>query len=433
MRYFTSNLIRAAYENYIEDTRGEHGEVIRSTPSTTTIPTPSMSPALSALPKTIPTFQQSRKSKKRAFTYSEDSSDDEEDVDMDIDSNDGSGSSVDSDHIPAKRLRTATIITRSSATTPDPTVIIRGPSIHQDPPSFVGIHPPNLDNLNTEAETEHEAGPDTDFETEPETGIETGTELNAEIPDDTRLSSPGTHSNPTEPTTTSTTRTLHHSPTVDADVVVNGSGANLGTANAAKVSVRRVRKPINIPVAPRQPPSPSPVSVPDPGSPLEIPAFLIGKNNIYGYLSCVEETGFRDLLQAYIAFELADHSCIRSGHSTTNRPNAIGWWSSRAHPDKLPPYNSLKSFTKSITTWWISIQPHWRKIKPGKVSRIEEDWEYIYKPGINGFLNVVILAYWWARILEERNCDVDATYSWFVSDATWVLSQLTNAAHEGRF
>ena len=56
---------------------------------------------------------------------------------------------------------------------------------------------------------------------------------------------------------------------------------------------------------------------------------------------------------------------------------------------------------------------------------------HLFRPGVNSLLNVVILAHWWAQILEERDCTHDETYSWFVSDVTWVLSQLTVVACEG--
>ena len=79
--------------------------------------------------------------------------------------------------------------------------------------------------------------------------------------------------------------------------------------------------------------------------------------------------------------------------------------------------------------WWIYIQPEWREIGIATVSRVGRDsfgdWERLYQPGNNGLLNVLILAYWWARILEEWGSPVDGTYSWFVSDVSWVLTQLT--------
>ena len=67
------------------------------------------------------------------------------------------------------------------------------------------------------------------------------------------------------------------------------------------------------------------------------------------------------------------------------------------------------------------------------VSRVAGDWEHLYQPGINGLLNIVILAYWWVRILEERGTPIDETYTWFVSDVTWVLSRLAGVARDGIF
>ena len=198
------------------------------------------------------------------------------------------------------------------------------------------------------------------------------------------------------------------------------------TGDTAGVGVRRAH---NVPATPPQPPSPP--LVPKPGSKLKIPDFLIGKKNIYGYLSALDDTEFRDLLNSYITFELANRSHVRGSFTTAYRPRAIEWWSSRARPDKIPQYDSLKSFADSVVQWWIFIQPDWRGIQPGVTSRVEGDWERLYQPGVNGLLNIVALAYWWATILKERGSGVNETYSWFVSDVTWVLSQLTDVAHEG--
>ena len=34
--------------------------------------------------------------------------------------------------------------------------------------------------------------------------------------------------------------------------------------------------------------------------------------------------------------------------------------------------------------------------------KVSGDWEVLYAPRINGLLNVVMLVYWWIRILEEH-------------------------------
>ena len=54
-------------------------------------------------------------------------------------------------------------------------------------------------------------------------------------------------------------------------------------------------------------------------------------------------------------------------------------------------------------------------------------WDALCAPRINGLLNVVMLVYWWARVLEEQ-CVGDSTradYENFADDVAWVLSNLS--------
>lgn len=193
--------------------------------------------------------------------------------------------------------------------------------------------------------------------------------------------------------------------------------------------VHHTHEPIGTSAISLHPPPSSPT--PDPHLKLVIPDFLFGKYNIHGYLTNVKEAGFRALLENYIKFELSDRSGIHGVLPTARQPNAVTWWNNRARIDKLPPFDSLNSLTKNIITWWTFIQPDWRRIQLSETSRTEGDWERLYKPGVNGLLNVVILTYWWARILEEREESPDEPYFWFVSDVMWILSQLTVAARMG--
>jgi len=380
VRRFFSSVQFTRSNRYPEGSDGNQSEDAVSTPEAT--PGPSVLPPPAAPTKTTssgmtPTTQQPGRYKKRPFAYTEDDSEEEEDdVDMDnIEDNDSSGSSVDSDHVPAKRLRTS-IATRSSRTTPAPATTEM--NIHQSPPAN-NSNSPALGDANME----------------PVPGSESEPEL--EIPDP-----------------------------ADIDINIDADKA------ATTIEADYIHEPTDLlHTAPLQPlsPSPEPVS----GSKLGIPDFLTGKHDIYGYLSSVEEARYQDLLKGYIAFELADCSPIRGTLSTAHCPKGVTWWSSRARPNKLPPYDSFNSFTAGVVEWWQFIQPMWRKIEPGQISRTGGDWERLYQPGINGLLNVVILAYWWARILDEREVPVDDNYIWFVSDVTWVLSQLTVAAHEGTY
>ena len=158
-------------------------------------------------------------------------------------------------------------------------------------------------------------------------------------------------------------------PVSPADMDVDKPSARPETNNTVRVGVHRVCELVSsLPATPSQLPSPSPG--PGPDSKLKIPEFLIGKHNIYCYLNCIEESRFQDLLKNYISFEATNCSCIHGALSTYCRPDVIGWWSGQAHPDRLPPYNSLKSLTESIVEWWIYLQPEWRKITLSEISRV---------------------------------------------------------------
>lgn len=360
----------------------ESGQSERTTPAPEATPQPSMPPPPKVPPKVAPSkttsaSQQPGRYRKRPFAYTEDHSDgdDDNDVDMDnIEDNDSSGSSVDSNHVPAKRLRTS-ITTRGSKNTPTPESPTSEMNVPQSPPSTVDDRTPVVGSLDIG----------------PKPGI---------------------------PCSSS------------KDVDIDGRSANPETHDVASVDTHHIHEPVSpLPATPLQSHSPSPEPASDSES--KIPDFLIGKHDIHGYLSSVDEPGFQVLLKNYITFELTNRSSIRGTFTTAYRPNAIGWWSGRARPDKLPPYDSLNSFTSSIVEWWTFVQPGWRKIKPRKITRTEGDWECLYQPGVNGLLNIVVLAHWWARILAERESPVDDMYSWFVADVTWVLSRLTAAARKG--
>lgn len=423
-------------QTYVEDPKDRQSRS-KSVGGSTTTPMPTL-PA--APPTTVSTSRQPAKYKKRAFIATEGSSENEVDIDMDIEDNDSSGSSVGTSHVPTKRLQTSTIITRGSRTPG-----LEGPITHRHSPSTSNTVR-RLNTPSTGAETEMGTGTEAEAETEIELEV---SGVDASIPpSSTRVNSEDV-----------ITTLSHRSLVTDVDASGTGVVTRVGvcrvrelihtsivqswppsplpmtdpdtgrTSNITRVGLCRVNKLINTPIARSQPSSPSPTPEPDPES--IIPDFLTRKSNVYGYLSSNEEPGFRKLLKAHITFELANPLNTRSTLPTARRPKAITWWSDRARPIKLPPYDSLSSFASSITGWWIFIQPDWRKICLGEISCDGGDWECLYKPGVNGLLNVVILAHWWAWISEQREDGVGDDYIWFVSDVTWVLSQLTVIAHEG--
>ena len=354
----------------------------------------------------------SKNPSKRRRVHTESS--EEEDVDMTIEDNSDSGSSVDTDEFPVKRLRTSGIVTRGS----------KAATNFQTTAAVVRRDGHSLD-IDTDAETtiitdaEAAIATDTKPDIDTDAGAVIDTDAEADIDTD-----------------------------VDVDIGIDaGAGLSPSLPSGMKIDSNR-RSDLNINVLGRTTPlhvreidntSPAADIEPSPQSPdpsldaePEIPGFLTAKSDIYGYLSSANEPGFKALLDGYIAFEAADHSGHRGNFPTSGRPNCVGWWIDRTRPDRLPPYDSLQSFGKSVIEWWIWIQPDWRRgLKNGRILRDGGRWDRLYQPGINGLLNVVILVYWWAKIFEERSQPVSEAYRWLVADITWILSQLTRVASEG--
>ena len=170
----------------------------------------------------------------------------------------------------------------------------------------------------------------------------------------------------------------------------------------------------------------------------DTPAFLLRHGtrkrqvNIFDYLKSVKDPHFQRVLFYYLRLEISNKAGLSSALPTTGRPIEISHWSSRARPASLPDYKkdgwTLTAFTDSIFVWWGSIQPSWRVFERGTVSReVSGGWDVLHVLRINGLLNVVMLAYWWARILEEDEPKdgVRADYEFFTDDVAWVLSNLS--------
>ena len=169
----------------------------------------------------------------------------------------------------------------------------------------------------------------------------------------------------------------------------------------------------------------------------KVPAFLLSHSkgacwvNIFAYLNEIQDPHFRQLLFHYIQFKAHSKPNLSRTLSTTGRPAEIGQWTGQAHPLALPDYTKgekmFQMFTGSILKWWDSLQPTWRTFNCNKVSReVSGGWEDLCSPRINGLLNVVILTYWWIRILDELKPEgsVHMDYESFAEDVSWVFSKL---------
>ena len=170
----------------------------------------------------------------------------------------------------------------------------------------------------------------------------------------------------------------------------------------------------------------------------KVPAFLLSHGtgsrqvNIFEYLNNHQDPHFRRVLYHYINFKANDKSKMSGSLPTTDRPPEISLWTSRARPANLPDYKrngrTFGMFVDSILKWWGRVQPSWRSFECGVVSReVQGNWEGLRSPRVNGLLNVVVLVYWWGRILEEHEPEgaVRTNYEYFADDVAWVLSHLS--------
>ena len=169
-----------------------------------------------------------------------------------------------------------------------------------------------------------------------------------------------------------------------------------------------------------------------------IPAFLLchgkGKRqvNILEYLKQLEDPCFQRVLFHYLRFEINDKSGTKPVLPATERPAEVSHWLTRARPPGIPDYEkggrTLVDFVDSVFAWWTFLQPPWRKFERGRVCReVGGGWGILYAPRANGLLSVVILVYWWGKILEKQPADgFRADYELFAEDVAWVISNLYN-------
>ena len=168
-----------------------------------------------------------------------------------------------------------------------------------------------------------------------------------------------------------------------------------------------------------------------------IPKFLTvtpkkSKTSIHSYLAGCKDSHFQNLLQVYITFENTVTASGQAGSlSTTGRPPQVGWWIRSARVDNPPPLSDLHDYGSSVISWWSHLQPSWRKLDYASSNRDDGVFDCLVQPGINGLLNVVILAYWWSIGLTESGGGGGAEgqrYRWFVADVYWVFSKLIKTA-----
>lgn len=85
-------------------------------------------------------------------------------------------------------------------------------------------------------------------------------------------------------------------------------------------------------------------------------------------------------------------------------------------------------FANQLLAWWEALQPTWRRLPDGKMSKDvphEENWAIIRKGGSAGLYTVVMAASWWMAAVGNTGEGQDNEAVWdTVKDLTWILEQL---------
>jgi len=97
------------------------------------------------------------------------------------------------------------------------------------------------------------------------------------------------------------------------------------------------------------------------------------------------------------------------------------------HIDKknVAPKVQPDKYGKSFMKWWTSLQPTWRKMVDGTLTKdvpVDEKWGALMKGGTTGIYTVVIGLSWWIKALDTVEDGGDASVA--VRDVTWVLDQV---------
>lgn len=397
-----------------------------------TIPAPrANSHTLSARGKSS-TLTNKRKhvSKTRSESYFKDTSGDGSGTEDHSGDGSSSGESVSLDAIArGKRPRISAITTRSSTRTLAPNVgALNSPS-----PALLAVRPPAVSNANTRMPTDHagtsSVGPATIATSTDSADLQPPSALADTMDVDDPSGGDGLRADSEAPSTTATeTEGTKAEATPVATTQANVIRTELIIKPTLITNTPSITTTVTHPLA-----SPNVIDVG------KVPAFLLshGKGNrkvdIFQYLNKVQDPHFRQILFHYINFEANDKSGVGGSFPTGNRPIEISQWTSRARPANLPDYTKGKRtfpmFVDSVFTWWASIQPPWRSFQRDVISReIQGGWGDLHAPHINGLLNVVILAFWWVRFLEEQNpkgSSIRTDYEFFANDVAWVLSHLS--------
>ena len=102
-------------------------------------------------------------------------------------------------------------------------------------------------------------------------------------------------------------------------------------------------------------------------------------------------------------------------------------WLKNGRKYSIPPrIEDLSQYRSSWQSWWYRLQPEWRQLPDGAVSRevpdVGERWDTLCRGGQNGLFMAVLALAWWAAALGEVADDDELCDA--LDDATWVMQRM---------
>lgn len=100
------------------------------------------------------------------------------------------------------------------------------------------------------------------------------------------------------------------------------------------------------------------------------------------------------------------------------------WIKARVDKKDVAPDVQPEEYGKSFMKWWTELQPSWRKMDNGRLTKDTPDgekWRGLMKGGTAGIYTVVVALSWWIKALGTVAEGGEAFLA--VRDVVWVLEQ----------
>jgi len=111
------------------------------------------------------------------------------------------------------------------------------------------------------------------------------------------------------------------------------------------------------------------------------------------------------LLDVWSVFEAQEEYSEVRALDCVYHPLPLSLWMKRHHSSTWqPPVTEMAGFERSFMKWWVYLQPDWR-VADGKVLKdIMGDLSVLKRPGLNGFLTVLVGLFYW-HVMDETGLE----------------------------